>query len=620
MFTDDEDFQRMQRFLVAEGRGRKIALRQLPLTNKLLLQANLLRQTCRKSWEEISSLFDTVTEQELLHTSLKSEVNRANRGAAAVHGGSGDIESFLSFNVGDELELRNVGPFLLKTGVKRHQLLSPASLQDIPTPAVPDVDSLILDLLFFQQGAGCVLHREWFDFVGVDIAGLSDKQLRDKLQRTRKPYDSLAKHRSRKNTGEKLQDYLRQTVKHFQLKDGSASKSSTASCTHSSSADASSTQDRSLAFATSGRQLAALRREAEALKSEVCASQEETATLKTTARQRAAEIHELQRKWTTSREEKDLVAQALKISREKLKTANATIAAIQHTNFYKRIKQREIALKQKEATIEQGERQCGQRRQRVEELKKKLKTSQTVVSNMRRRLSVYKTRVQANNERHDQQLVDYMTNDEEQPEVQTTVEGGKKQFTPAVVKAVIALISCGVSAKNCGVVLQAVAKHLFGIHIADKDVPSERTSLRFADQGHFLAKFQIAEAMVEEEHFDLHIDGTTRDHRKYVGQQITSSSGSLCCGFDEVAAEDSKTLVDITIGLLQEVTEVFDEDEKDQHFRTALQHLSGLMSDRASVNKAMKRDVNDLRKATLGTDEDLEFLFCNAHFLLGLSK
>ena len=139
----------MQRFLVAEGRGRKIALQQLPLTNKLLLRVNLLHQTCQKSWEEISSLFDTVTEQELLHTSLKSEVNRANRGAAAVHGGSGDIESFLSFNVGDELELRNVGPFLLKTGVKRHQLLSPASLQDIPTPAVPVVNGLILDLLFF---------------------------------------------------------------------------------------------------------------------------------------------------------------------------------------------------------------------------------------------------------------------------------------------------------------------------------------------------------------------------------------------------------------------------------------------------------------------------------------
>ena len=81
-----EDFQRMWRFLVAEGKGTKTVLQQLPLTSKLLLQVNLLRQTCQKYWEEISSLFHIVTEQELLHTSLKSEVNRANRGATAIHG------------------------------------------------------------------------------------------------------------------------------------------------------------------------------------------------------------------------------------------------------------------------------------------------------------------------------------------------------------------------------------------------------------------------------------------------------------------------------------------------------------------------------------------------------
>ena len=51
-----------------------------------VLGRNLLRQTCQKSWEEISSLFHVVTEQELLHISLKSEVNRANRGATAMHG------------------------------------------------------------------------------------------------------------------------------------------------------------------------------------------------------------------------------------------------------------------------------------------------------------------------------------------------------------------------------------------------------------------------------------------------------------------------------------------------------------------------------------------------------
>ena len=34
LLTDEEDFQRMQRSLAAEGRGRKTALRQLPLTTR----------------------------------------------------------------------------------------------------------------------------------------------------------------------------------------------------------------------------------------------------------------------------------------------------------------------------------------------------------------------------------------------------------------------------------------------------------------------------------------------------------------------------------------------------------------------------------------------------------
>ena len=75
MLTDDEDFQRMQQFLVAEGRGRKIALRQLPLTNKLLLQVNLLRQTCQKSWEEISSLFDVVKGSFRLQRNVENRPN-----------------------------------------------------------------------------------------------------------------------------------------------------------------------------------------------------------------------------------------------------------------------------------------------------------------------------------------------------------------------------------------------------------------------------------------------------------------------------------------------------------------------------------------------------------------
>ena len=43
------------------------------------------------------------------------------------------------------------------------------------------------------------------------------------------------------------------------------------------------------------------------------------------------------------------------------------------------------------------------------------------------------------------------------------------------------------------------------------------------------------------------------------------------------------------------------------------------MSDRASVMKSFDTAFSDKRKAVTGTDKEMEFLHCNAHFLLGLS-
>lgn len=50
-----------------------------------------------------------------------------------------------------------------------------------------------------------------------------------------------------------------------------------------------------------------------------------------------------------------------------------------------------------------------------------------------------------------------------------------------------------------------------------------------------------------------------------------------------------------------------------------LQNLTGLMSDRASVMKSFDNSFNQQRQQTLRTNENMEFLHCNAHFLLGLS-
>ena len=71
----DDNFQRMKSALIATGRGRPPKVPQLPFTNKLLLQLEVLRHECNKTWAEIELFFSkTVGSDSLGGLSLKSEV------------------------------------------------------------------------------------------------------------------------------------------------------------------------------------------------------------------------------------------------------------------------------------------------------------------------------------------------------------------------------------------------------------------------------------------------------------------------------------------------------------------------------------------------------------------
>ena len=65
---------------------------------------------------------------------------------------------------------------------------------------------------------------------------------------------------------------------------------------------------------------------------------------------------------------------------------------------------------------------------------------------------------------------------------------------------------------------------MLNVEIPLDSLPSERTVRRYADQAHILAKMQVAETVLVA-NSDLHVDGTSRDHKKYVGQQVTTSAG-----------------------------------------------------------------------------------------------
>ena len=156
------------------------------------------------------------------------------------------------------------------------------------------------------------------------------------------------------------------------------------------------------------------------------------------------------------------------------------------------------------------------------------------------------------------------------------------------------------SAENCPHVINTVAKYLFDVDIPLSSLPSERTVRSYADQGHVLAKIQVAEA-VESNTFDIHSDGTPRDKTKYTGYQATTSEGPLSCGFTTAASENVSTLIETTLTMLQELSEVFCPEDKERYFRQILQNLSGVMTHRAVVMKKYKKDLNDAVQATLGT-------------------
>ena len=114
--------------------------------------------------------------------------------------------------------------------------------------------------------------------------------------------------------------------------------------------------------------------------------------------------------------------------------------------------------------------------------------------------------------------------------------------------------------------IQTVGKYLFNVDISKEDLPSDRTVRRYADQGHVLAKVQVAEA-VSAGNFDIHTDGTSRDKKKWIGYQIKTAEESLCCGFTTVATENASTLVETTLTLLQELSEVYSEGHRQEHFK-----------------------------------------------------
>ena len=205
----------------------------------------------------------------------------------------------------------------------------------------------------------------------------------------------------------------------------------------------------------------------------------------------------------------------------------------------------------------------------------------------------------------------------EVPLPQTRTESG--YFKDFVAKCVYELVGeCEVPAYRCRQVIQTVVKHFFGVEFLDSDLPGKTTSLRFADQSHALAKMQVAEETSKQK-FDIHSDGTTKKQNKFVGLQVTlQNKQTLSLGFESVAQENAQTLLDVFLDKIHELSLLNYEDDIDEN--QIFQNIVGVMTDRASTMKCVGRLLDQHRASQIPNAVQMEFLHCNAHFMLGLSS
>ena len=89
----------------------------------------------------------------------------------------------------------------------------------------------------------------------------------------------------------------------------------------------------------------------------------------------------------------------------------------------------------------------------------------------------------------------------------------------------------------------------------------------------------------------------------------------------EVADDKADTLLEKSLELFDELSDVYcqtEEADPDETLKMILSKLKSLMSDRAANMKLFNKML-EYKKDLLGGDMTIQFLYCNAHFLIGLA-
>ena len=129
----------------------------------------------------------------------------------------------------------------------------------------------------------------------------------------------------------------------------------------------------------------------------------------------------------------------------------------------------------------------------------------------------------------------------------TRTDDRGKPYTENVEKCIMHLMGeCDVPSTKCSNVIQAVSKWIFQKEVPLSQLPLSSTCVNMRDCAHVLSKYQVAETIQQSERIDLHSDGTSRDHKKIIGQQLNCGHGILSTGWSSVATQRMQLHYSIT--------------------------------------------------------------------------
>ncbi|GFS05785.1 hypothetical protein ElyMa_004690600 [Elysia marginata] len=115
----------------------------------------------------------------------------------------------------------------------------------------------------------------------------------------------------------------------------------------------------------------------------------------------------------------------------------------------------------------------------------------------------------------------------------------------------------GAAASKCPLVIDKNLLH------QTLDLPHWTTANKMVEEAHAIAKVHVAEEVLKNQNVALHTDATSRQKKKYVGQQITLDSGrNLSLGFVEVATEGVARVVKELSAWIEEPEQLLQSDCK----------------------------------------------------------